>query len=330
VHRGRRAARRVAIAATGSFALAAALPAQGQEAGERDFAGLPTAAAYLEHVRMRLQLVNRFVAPSDFGRFDASYNRPEGRFVIELPVNQNAVARILGTGHVLAWDFDGSSDLFGVGETSDAPFDDLDAWTLRVQGGYLLPERSAVFAAHERWGILAEGWGRSSWEAGSDMEEGLRGGGALAFGYLIPDRLELAVGVSVGTKLLGSGVSASPVVELKWRIDDQWTLRNSGLGAEIEYDVNDRFALFARGRYEGGGYRLGPRGDGIGRGAVQLRQVPAGIGFRWKPLRHVRLTTFAGVMAYHQIEVRSGSDHRLGKVTGDPAPMVSLRIDLRR
>jgi len=301
----------------------------GQETREHDFPDLDRDVGMLKHVKLRLKLANRFIGQADFGSFEVNSYQPEGRLTLTVPVAKNAGVRLLGTGRVILYDFDGVSDLAGESPGSEKPFDALNSWTLRLQGAYLLDEDATLFSDKERWSILVDAFGKARWEAGSDVSDALTWGGTLALGYKLAKRLEVAAGLSIGTKLMESGIGVSPFIEVDWRINDDWSLRSYGMGLQVERTLTERLALFARARLEGSSYRLDDRGGSIGKGSIQVRQLPAGLGLRWDLARRVRLTTALGAIAYHRLRVKDEDEDVVGSETADPSPYVMVRFDLR-
>jgi hypothetical protein len=317
------------LLATGLLLIAVPHAVFGQETREHDFPDLDRDVGVLKQVKVRLKLANRFIGKADFGSFDVNSYQPEGRLKLTVPVAKNAGLRLLGTGRVILYDFDGVSDLAGEGPDGEEPFDSLNSWTLRLQGAYLLDEDATLFSEEERWSVLVDAFGKARWEGGSDLSEGLTWGGTLGLGYRLAERLEVAAGISIGTKLLGSGIGVSPFVELDWRINDDWLLRSYGLGLQLERVLTERLRLFVRARLEGRSYRMDDRGGAIGKGKIQVRQLPTGLGLRWDLARRLRLTAALGAIAYHRLRVKNEDNDVVGSETADPSPYVMVRFDLR-
>lgn len=283
----------------------------------------------LDQVKVRLKFRSEFVPDADFGSFSIDQYRPEVKLKVTLPVSSQMGLRIIASHRVEVFDFDGTSNLFGLGPTSSDPFDELHGSTLRLQGAYLFDDCCALFADDERWSLLGEGFWTARWEAGADLGSGSRGGGALAVGYRLPGLLDLTLGVRLSSKLLNNGVSVSPFVEFGWQISDRWSLRSGGMDAQLEYRLLDPLTLFAVGRYESQSYRLDDRPGGVGKGRVRIRRVPTGLGLRWNALPWLRITTTAGAMVWQELRVEDHDDNSLSSPTADPAPWFQLRFDFR-
>ncbi|MBW2267420.1 MAG: hypothetical protein JRH16_02500 [Deltaproteobacteria bacterium] len=311
---------------------AAAGVANAQETPERDLSDLARETPELDlvdQVKMRLKLQSEFAPDSDFGSFSIDEYRPEARLKITVPVSSQMGLRIIAGHSVEVFDFDGTSNLFGLGPTSSDPFDELHASTFRLQGAYLFEDCCALLADDERWSLLGEGFWKGRWEAGADLGSGSRGGGTLAVGYQIPGRLELALGVQVSSKLLSSGVGVSPVVEFKWKISDRWMLKSNGAGAQLEYLLRDGLTVFALGRRHSRSYRLDDRPGGVGKGRIRITRIPAGLGLRWNVLPWLRVTTTAGVLAWQELDLEDHNGDDLSDPTADPTPWFRLRFDFR-
>lgn len=303
--------------------------ARGQETRSNEFPTLEKEPGLLEQVRLSLTLASRFVGDADFGSFEARSTQPEARLRVSAPLSETTAVRLMATGLAYLYEFDGPSNLFGSGPSSGQPFDDLYRWDVRLQAAQLLDEDWTLFSKDERWAVLLQGGVGSSWEAGSHMDDGLVGGGSIAAGYRLGDRLEVAVGLSLGNRLLHGGVKVGPLLEFDWRIDDDWKLSSYGLGLQLERRLGERLVLLTRARLESASFRLADRGDELGKGLLGTRQLPVGVGLRWRPFRFLRVSGLVGVVAYQRLRIKDGDDHTVGKATADPAPYGSLRIDLR-
>jgi hypothetical protein len=300
-----------------------------QETRGSEFPDLDEQVGVLDYVKLRFTMAERYVGETDFGAFSATSHQPEGRLRVTLPLAKNAALRLMGGFRALLYDFDGPTDFFELGTASGEPFGDLYNWDLRGQVGYLLPEDWTLFSDDERWALLVQGGARSSWESGSEWQDGLRGGGSLAVGYRLGDRLEVAAGLTIGTGLLDGDVGFGPLIEFDWRICERWRLKSYGTGLQLEFDVIPDLTLFTRARIESSSFRLAERPGGVGKGSLRVRQVPVGLGVEWSPWEFLRLRFIAGAVALNKLRVKDEDGDGLGSETSDVAPYFSLRVDLR-
>ena len=301
-------------------------PLSAQEPNGTELTGLEAEVGVLDHLRVRFSGADRFTSTADFGAFETSSHQPGGRLRIDVPVASDALLRLVANGHALLYDVDGSTSAFLPGDR----FGDFYAWNITLRGAYLVDESITLFSEDERWGMLIQGGAAAAWEDGSDMDDGVRGMGSFAVGYRLGERLELIAGVSVRSRLAGGGVSIRPLVEFDWQINQAWRLRSLGLGLQLERILNDDLTVFARVRLEGSSYRLADRGGEVGKGIFRSRQLPAGLGIRWRISPSWRVRLMAGAVAYHQLRIKDDDrDTVESETASSPQAFVSLRVDFR-
>jgi len=278
-------------------------------------------------LQVQLRGTSDFIPGAHFGDFDADVSRPSGRAKLTLPITPDFAMRLIVRGQSTIFDFSGvDSDLFGT-PSQGRPFDDLNAGSLDLQWAWRTPW-NGLFSEDERWSLVGEGSARAEWERGSSFGQALHGGGALGVGYQYSDRLELILGVGVGSRLAEGGIGVSPVYEIDWRIADRWRLNLRGLRGEIEYKLSERIAAFVGGRFEGRTYLLEDRGPGIGKGYLRHRFVPVGLGIRLDA-EYVKLSLMAGAVVYQQLEAEDEDQDELGKTTSRPAPFLEVSVTPR-
>lgn len=327
-----------AVAFRSRLLLAAALcvlapAALAQETREYDLPDLDKSvreeSSLRDRVELSLKASNRFVGMADFGDYRANSYQPEFRLKLTTPLAENVGVRLMGTGRILHYDFDGGDADLGIGSVSNGPFDDLYQWNARLQGAYLIDHGWTLFSPKEHWALLGESFVRASWEKGAAMGDSLGGGGSLAVGYRLGRKLELALGASMRTRLRNGKLAFTPVAELDWRIDDDWKLSSQGMGLQIERRLGERFTAFGRARLESNNYLLGDRGSEIGDAYLRIRQLPAGLGLWCNVGRHLRLTALGGVMALHRLRVEDQHGREIDSDTASPSPYFMLRFDFR-
>ena len=271
-------------------------------------------------IRVRFRSDTRFVVGSDFGTSDANLYWPRGSVQIGVPLSKRAAVRLRMGGGAAIYDFDDTTNLFGLDPSSRQPFDNLYSGALAVEGRYRMTET---------WSLFAQGFVAARWEDGGTFGDAISGGGGLALGYRIPDRFELIIGGGLKSRLDRSSARPYPLVDLEWIISDAWKFRIHGMGAVLEYRFNDAFKILLRGKMATRRYRLDNRVGPAGRGTVRDRQIPVGLGFKWAVNRNFRIGASIGVMAQHKIRVRNSNNDTIGSISSDPAPYFEVRIDLR-
>ncbi len=279
---------------------------------DRERGGIP--------ISVRLRSDTRFVFGSDFGGADANLYWPRGSLQVGVPLSKRAAVRFRLSGGAAIYDFDGATDLFGSGTSSDDPFDDLYSSEFAVEGVYRL---------NETWALLSQGFVAARWEDGAPFDDAISGGGGLAIGYRMGDRLDMILGAGLKSRLDHSSPTLYPLIDIEWMIDERWKLRVHGAGIALEYRVADALKLFVRGALESRSYRLEDHLGPASRGTVRDRQLPVGVGFRWVIHRRFRIGATAGVMVEHKLKVRDSSRSTISSISADPAPYFEVRIDLR-
>jgi hypothetical protein len=285
------------------------------------------ARSYGELVQVRLYGGSDFVIGSNFGEFDMTSYEPGGRVKVTLPVAENAAIRMVVRGSALLTDFDDvSTDLFGTPTTGD-PFGNLYSTSFELQGG-LRPGWSGLISEDERWTLVAEGRARASWEDGASFGSAVSAGGALGVGYQIGDWLEILVGAGASSRVVDGGISFSPVFEIDWRFAERWRLRSRGLGAQLEYDIDDTLTVFAAAQKQGRSYLTADRAALGGEGRLKNRSLPVSLGLRWDVSPLVEVTLVGGALLRQ--EMRTDDDHGndVGKVRASPSPFVGITFEL--
>ena len=285
---------------------------------------------YRDAVRLHFQ--SRFVPDAHLGPGHASLYRPDLRGRVTIPVSERAVLRVSARGGMGRYEYRGP-DLF---------FDDsLDLYQTRlaVQGAYRLNDADQrLLRPGERWSLLASLQGGSDFESGA-FDDGLSGGGDLALGYEIPGTLRVAAGASITVQ--DGGVDVGPTGFLRWNVSEAVTLRNRGLGLQLEYRWSPRLELFVSGFRSTDTYALDTVGSGVFPGiglvppvavddlVLRDRMLLSGAGFEWKLSQHLRLNTEAGVVAWRRLRVASDDFGTLISRRGDPSLYVEVRFEVR-
>ncbi len=271
-------------------------------------------------IKVSFRSDTRFVVGSDFGTSDANLYWPRGSVRIGVPLSKRAAVRLRMGGGAAIYDFDDTTNLFGMGPSAREPFDNLYEGSLALEGEYRMTEA---------WGLFAQGFVAARWEDGATFDDSVSGGGGLAVGYRIPDRLDVIIGGGLKSRLDRSSPRPYPLIDLTSIISDDWKFPIHGPGVALEYRFSDAFKIFLRGRLATRRYRLDNRLGPVGRGTVRDRQIPVGLGLRWVVNRNFRIGASAGVMALHKIKVRNRNRDTVGSINSDPAPYFEVRIDLR-
>lgn len=288
----------------------------------------PAYPGYRVREAFRVRVQTRFVPAAAFDGFDADLYQPNLRLRVTAPLSKRAVLQLTGRFRASVYDFHGDTDFFGQGPSSSDPFDDLFSSSLGLQAGFRLNDKRWLFAEDEKWSVLAGVFGEARWEQGA-FSDGLSGGGALGLAYQLDDRLRVALGVNVDSRIDRGGVSVGPIADFRWNVTDRFTVRNRGSGVQLEYGLTPHLELFVAGFYQGSKYRLNQRVGLPGDLVFEDKAAQAGTGLEWKLSHHLRVNVEVGAVAWRQLKVRSHHDGTLSKETGDPSAYFDIRFELR-
>ena len=224
--------------------------------------------------------------------------------------------------------FDGVQDFFdGIRTRSSDPFGPFHDVSASLQSAFVLNPHDHLFLAQEEWSLLGELFGASRWE-GDALGGGVLGGGGLAVGYELPNRLQLALGVSLRSKLAENSLGVDPVFSLRWRITKSLTLRTRGRGGELEYEWSGRFRSSLSVFRSGQSWRLEKRRGVPGSSIWSDQQLRASVGFEWRPHRQLRIQLETGAIVTRTLEVETRGRGSLSQIDGDPSAFLVIGVSL--
>jgi len=224
------------------------------------------------------------------------------------------------------YDFDGDSRLSPA--PGVAPWGDVHS----VQIGGRVD-----YAFDRQWranlGLFFEFSGETSASAGDSFTVG----GTIGASYSFSETFTLGGGVLLSSRLEES-VLAIPLIFIDWEFAENWKLTNvagpeaypTGAGLELEWTINDGFALALGARYEFRQFRLddsGPASRAGGVGGVQ--QTPVWLRAEWRPDAAWRFDGVVGVSAFQQWELLDAGGAQQAKVDADPSLFVGAFVSYR-
>ena len=175
----------------------------------------------------------------------------------------------------------------------DALIGDLDLHSVRLalEGAYRLSNSTNWLAEGEQWAVIGSLYGGSRWED-RDFHHGLETGGALGVGYEIPKRLRVALGISLRTPIDNAGLSLGPLISLRWRPTDRFTLRTRDL-------------------------------------TFRDRQVRLASGFDWTLANWLHLELEGGAIVDRHLRIKDEDLGTLLSRHGDPSGYCEVRLEFR-
>ena len=211
----------------------------------------------------------------------------------------------------------------------DALIGDLDLHSVRLalEGAYRLSNSTNWLAEGEQWAVIGSVYGGSRWED-RDFRHGLETGGALGVGYEIPKRLRVALGISLRTPIDNAGLSLGPLISLRWRPTDRFTLRTRDLGLQAEYALTPAFGVLIAGFRSSDTHRLDQR-DPLRDLTFRDRQVRFASGFDWTLANWLHLELEGGAIVDRHLRIKDEDLGTLLSRHGDPSGYCEVRLEFR-
>lgn len=257
---------------------------------------------------------------ADFGAADASEFRSTLGVRAAGPLSDSFLLRLSVLTHASFFGYDGNRD------DLEADLGGIDLWEQLYGARFGL---GGAYRLTERWSLFGEGRANLSWEDGAALSDAVTGSGALGIGFELDDRLEIALGVEVGSKIDEHGANVSPVVGFRWRIRDDMRLESQGLGLMFAMDLCPELELQLRAGYDSDRFRLDDRGGSLPDTTLRQRKVPVLVALRWSPSKHWRFIGGAGSLVYQQWKVEADEGGDSNSVDAGPAALAWLRLEYR-
>lgn len=193
------------------------------------------------------------------------------------------------------------------------------------------------YAIDRQWRVNAGLFFEFSGESQADAGESFTVGGTVGATYSFSEKFTIGGGALLATRLEQS-VLVIPLIFIDWEFADGWKLTNvagpeaypTGAGLEIEWTLNEMFALGLGGRYEFRQFRLdgsGPASRAGGVGGVQ--SLPIWLRAEWRPTSSWRVDAVVGVSAFQEYELWDARGIRQAKVDADPSLFLGAFVSYR-
>jgi len=257
---------------------------------------------------------------ADFGPADVSEFRSTVGLRAVAPLAESFALRASAIAHASFFDYDGNRSELATDLGGIDPFHQLDDAQFGLGGVYRLTEN---------WSLFAEGRAGLSWEDGASLADAVKGSGAFGVGFALEPRLEIALGVDVGSSIENGGAHVSPVFGFRWRIRDGMRLESQGLGLLFAMDLLHDLEVQLRGSYSSDRYRLDDDGTSLPDSTLRRREAPVLLVLHWHPTRHWRLTGGAGAVVYQQWRVEADDGNDSSSLDAGPAALAWLRLEYR-
>lgn len=183
----------------------------------------------------------------------------------------------------------------------------------------------------DRWGLTATAGARFSAETGAEFSDSLVGSGVVIATYDFNDRLTAGGGVLVRTRL-EEDVLVIPIATVNWKINDRWTLSNTGGSAGVRfvlaYKHSDAWTLTGDVGFEGREFRLDEDGP-IPGGVARDTRLPIALGARYNPSPKLTFSLRAGAHFLQELEFDDNDGDEVVETDVDPTGFISFMASLR-
>ena len=210
----------------------------------------------------------------------------------------------IGLGAERSWyDFDGATTL----DPSGDPFS-------RVTDAELFARYSAPLNDDTSW--FALGSVGIAAEDGADLSESFVYSGAGGFVTQASPGFSWGLGVLVRTRLEDDPLII-PIPQIRWKIDERWTLESQRAGLRLDYRHSDALSYGVQGEYASRSFRLdedGPLPDGM----ATDRRVPISVYADYTPTPAVTVTARVGAAVLTNIELLDRNGDKTADEDFDP------------
>lgn len=193
------------------------------------------------------------------------------------------------------------------------------------------------YAIDRQWRLSAGLFVAFSGENQADAGESFTIGGTIGASYSFSEKFSLGGGVLLSTRLEDS-VLAIPLLFIDWEFAEGFRLTNvagpeaypTGAGIELEWTLNEMFALALGGRYEFRQFRLDDSGPANRAGGVgEVQSLPIWLRAEWRPTESWRVDALVGVNAFQEYELWNSAGVRQSSVDADPSLFVGAFVSYR-
>ncbi|MGI9014288.1 MAG: hypothetical protein ACR2GY_08565 [Phycisphaerales bacterium] len=171
-------------------------------------------------------------------------------------------------------------------------------------------------------------------ESGAHFGDSVTGGGIIGFSYKVNDRVALGLGVGAMSQI-EDDVAVFPIVVVRWKIDDQWSLRtgggvgaSGGGSAEVVWEFSQGWEIAFGAGYQSRRFRLDDEDiapDGVGDEST----LPIYLRVGYSPHANVQISAVAGIIAAGELRLEDRDGDRVADDDIDPAPFIGVRASLR-
>ena len=165
-------------------------------------------------------------------------------------------------------------------------------------------------------------------ENGADFGDSVDGIIVGGFRHRINDQLEIGLGVYARTRL-DDDVLVVPLPQIKYTIDEYWSIESEGAGAKINYHASDDLDYGVYGQYESTTFRLDATHSFAPEGMVTQRSFPIGFYAQYQPRDTIHITGRVGGLMAMELEILDTNGNEVATKDIDTGIFGSLSVSFQ-
>jgi Domain of unknown function (DUF6268) len=286
---------------------------------------------FLEAQRVPLTASEGFprwsVNGSAYYQFQSDLDRGGNFSVKRFSINgrwSHQVNSSLSLGAGLRYAYDGYSFSDKPGFSGRPPWGDIHMPDLSL---------AAFFRTESDWRFLAAATGGYSGESGADTGDSIIYGGILsASKKIVPD---LTLGLGAGIYRRFEETTFFPLIFIKWKISDQWTLGNAlqagptgPAGLELVYRPGEDWGFGLGGAYRSVRFRL-DRNGAVPSGIGSEKSIPVWLRASRRLTKEINLDLYGGLLLGGELRTEDSSGRELSSDNYRATPFLALNFSWR-
>jgi hypothetical protein len=202
-------------------------------------------------------------------------------------------------------------------------------------GDIHMPDLSlaAFYRTESDWRFLAAATGGYSGESGADTGDSIIYGGILSASKKIAPDLTLGLGAGIYRRF--EETTFFPLIFIKWKISDQWTVGNAlpagptgPAGLELVYRPGEDWRFGLGGAYRSVRFRLDRNGD-VPSGIGSEKSIPVWLRASRRLTKEINLDLYGGLLLGGELSIEDSSARELSSDNYRATPFLALNFSWR-
>ncbi|MGV6813645.1 MAG: hypothetical protein ACWA5W_01395 [Phycisphaerales bacterium] len=259
----------------------------------------------------------------------ADFDTGIGEFKVSQYAASIKASRIIGDASLLSLEFGAglldydinpsASSVAGDAANIGSEFDQVTTLSLMALFADRTDEGSSWFVGA---GVM------SNSEQGADFGDSIDG--MITGGYMhkFTNKFELGLGVAIRTRL-DDDVLIVPIPQLKYTIDDSWSLYSEGVGLGINYKASDDLNYGLKGKFESQTFRLDDSHASAVNGMATHSQFPLSFYVNYEPNDTIVIKGAVGAMLGGELEILNTAGNNVATEDIDTGIFGSLAVSFK-